>query len=165
MKISKNELRKMILETVLREKKDKKRKIGKKLRDAINTFLTGRETSSPGDLRGSTSSTPPLPSATTASGAPAATTSAAADTNKSKKPNQIVKEIQQLINIYYGKDGINSNKKIREDGFWGKETDSGLKDVFEYFEIPNPGRSWKEISSYLKEKSLGNYPPTIYFIK
>ena len=145
MKISKNELRKMIFETVLREQEAKKKKPGRKFRDKINTFLTGRDTSSPADSTLGVSTTAAAADTKSSKPDPKAAPDASG-AKPSKAPNPRIEQVQKLLNSFLD----DKDTKLAVNGYWNpNEMDPVMKKVMSVFGVTEPERSWKKMASGL----------------
>jgi len=135
MKISRNELRQMIFETLLREQKSSPRRRGRR-----NSPRRNRENNSKGSAQPAAPappSAPPPPSA--AAPAPPPPSAPA----KKKVPNQKIKTVQELLNFFLPDD--QQIKKI--DGYWTpKIIDPAMKTVMTSFNVPEPGRAWTKMA-------------------
>lgn len=145
MKISKNELRKMIFETVLREQEGKKRKRGRKLRDKINTSLTGRDTSSPGDAKIDVAAAAAADDFRSANFETRAAPPAGG-AKPSKAPNPKIKQVQNLLNSFLDE----NDNQLTVNGYWNpKVMDIAMEKVMSVFGVSNPKRSWTMMASEL----------------
>ena len=141
MKISKNELRKMIFETVLREKADTKKKRGRKIIDKINTLFTGRDTSSPADFPKNNSNT--AAEYDTKSNANTRAEAPTAAARPSKAPNPRIEQVQKLLNSFLDVE----DTKLAVNGYWNpNEMDPVMKKVMSVFGVSEPERSWTKMA-------------------
>jgi len=158
MKISKNELRKMIFETVLREQANSnKRKEKKEERKAAK-----KAASAPAPAASA-----PAPAAP----APAPAAPAAASKKPSKPPSDKIKQVQRLLNSFLAE----GDTQLQVNGFWNsREMDPAMEKVMTVFGVKNPQDSWVKMApilkvaptlqgliEYLKEKETGNAQVTV----
>lgn len=166
MKISKNELRKMIFETVLREQEEptpsgalldiyrkyddakKNKKTTENLVQAMATLLKNKDKKSqflPGETekRYQDFITNKVPELKALLEPDDAKDTAAAKKNPAKPPNPKIKQVQNLLNSFLG----DSDEQLKVNGYWNpKVMDLAMEKVMSKLNVNEPKRSWVKMA-------------------